>query len=182
MCKSKSPPQPNYAAQTAAQSEAIQKQTREQYQMDLLTALMTAGKIPVMDVADPEARQAMFDTITNMPEGQDNPYDLSNPFPGYLDQVGDQIIADIIEASEALPDFKTRFEGALAETGRLEAIRASGTTVLEKIYQSGEGSLEAAVADNFQALKTYNTQSKELNLQEAAQTCLLYTSPSPRDS
>jgi hypothetical protein len=138
--------------------------------MDLLTALMTAGKIPVMDIADPEARQAMFDTIASMPEGQDNPYDLSNPFPGFLDQVGDQIIGDIIEASEALPDFYSRFEGALAETGRLEAIRASGTDVLEKIYQSGDGSLEAAMADSFEGLKQYNRGMKELNLQEAEKT------------
>lgn len=170
MCKSKPPPQPDYNAQAKAQSEAVKAQTQEQYQMDLLTALMTAGKIPVMDIADPEARKAMFDTIANMPEGQDNPYDLSNPFPGFLDEVGDQIIGDIIEAAEALPDFSTRFEGALEETGRLEAIRASGTAVLEKIYQSGDGTLEGNMEKTFEALQGYNASMKELNLQEATQT------------
>jgi len=165
MCKSKPPPQPDYAAQSEAQQKAIAEQTREQYQMDLLTALMTAGKIPVMDVADPEARQALFDEFANMDEAALAGIDLSNPFPGYLEQVGEQLISDIVQASESLPDFSTRFETALAETGRLEAIRASGTKVLEQIYN---GDLEAAMADNYGALQTYNAEMKDLNLREAA--------------
>jgi len=165
MCKRKSPPQPDYAAQSKAQQEAIAAQTREQYQMDLLTALMTAGKIPVMDVADPAARDALFDEFANMDEAELAGIDLSNPFPGYLEQVGEGLISDIVAAAESMPDFATRFETALAETGRLEAIRASGTKVLEQIYN---GDLEAAMSDNYGALKTYNAEMKDLNLREAA--------------
>lgn len=165
MCKSSPPPPPDYGAQAKAQSAEVKAQTQEQYQMDLLTALMTAGKIPVMDIADPDARKALFDQFAEMDESQMAAYDLSNPFPGYLSEVGDELIADILAASEAVPDFSTRFESALAETGRLEAIRASGTKVLEQIYN---GDLEAAQNDSFAALQDYNSQMKELNLREAA--------------
>lgn len=159
MCRSKSPPPPNYAAQSEAQQKVIQAQTREQYQMDLLTAMMTAGKIPVMDVADEEARNAVF------AQAEEMGYDLSNPFPEYLAGAGDKLINDIVEAADQIPDISTRFEAALAESGRLEAIRASGTKVLEQIYN---GDLEAAQQENFAALQNYNTQMKDLNLREAA--------------
>ena len=130
--KPKPPPPPDYEGMNKQQQEAVREQTREQYQMDLLTSLMTAGKIPVMDVTDPDIRAQV------LAEAEAQGYDLSNPFPEYLEGAGDKLIADIVAASESVPDFSARFEQALAESGRLEAIREVAQQFLSRFTNRGK--------------------------------------------
>ena len=49
---------------------------------------------------------------------------MTSSFPEYLAGAGDKLINDIVEAADQIPDISTRFEAALAESGRLEAIHA----------------------------------------------------------
>lgn len=155
------PDEPDYEASANAQSRVTSAQTAEQYQMDLFTALITGGKIPLFDITDPAARKAAFDLIKSDPEG----HDLANPFPGYLEDGGKAAIADIVAAVGKVPDFNERFEVAAKEARVWGAIVQSGSDTLRSLY---DGTLEGKMDENLQALKTHNEGLKALDLQEAA--------------
>jgi len=139
------------------QKDLIDTQTAEQWMMDLMNALMTAGKIPVMDISDPQVRADFVSTMDEMG------YDLSNPFPGYLEQPGEAIISAINEASDSI-NFTDLMREAQAISPQLKQNVIDGQEALNSIYN---GELEAAMQDNFASLQTYFQGMKDVNDLEA---------------
>jgi len=157
MCKSKSPPPPDYKGQSDAQIAAVRAQTQDQYEMDLMSALMSSGKIPAMNVADEKVRDDFMSTIEEMG------FDMSNPFPGYIENVGETIF-DAINQAEAHYDFPALYAEAEALNADLKANALAGQESLNNIYN---GDLEAMLGQNLEAFREFNAANAQLNLDEA---------------
>lgn len=161
MCFNKSPEPDDGVAATNASAAAVKAQTAEQYEMDMMTALMSAGKIPAMNVTDPVVRNNFKQALASMD------IDISNPFPNFIKGVGETLIEAINRSAK---DFN--YDEAFAKATEFVPDLINNVKVaqeeLNKLYGDGPESVQAYLSDNLKKFKEYNAGMAKTNLDEAA--------------